>query len=171
MATTSAIGKMAADAQERLAAAMERLGDALGVPPLDLAGVRYRDGAYEAAARLATLAEWAAGLAERVSTPVTDDLTSDRLAVLRVVLERELRAKTKAELEQFALDYGLALGGGLRKDEMVTALAEQLTGKRLDVVPAAEMPDEAGETLAVLAYPPLPDLGEGQVLRISDIED
>jgi hypothetical protein len=161
---------MASDAQARLAAAMERISAALGVPSLAVTSLRYRDPAYEAAARLAALAEWAETLAERVSAPAAADRQAgERLAVLRVVLQRELSARTKAELEQFARDYGLALGGKERKDEMVTVLAEQLTGKRLEVVPADEKPDDL-ETLTVLEHAPLPDLGAGQVVRISDIE-
>lgn len=136
MATASAIGRMMQDAQTRLAAAMERLGAVLGVEAVDVTALRYRDPAYEAAARWTALAGWAEALADRV----TATGAADRLAVLRVVLQRELSGRTKAELEQFALDYGLALGSKLTKDEMVSALAEQLTGQRL----------EAGETLAVL---------------------
>lgn len=125
MATTSAIGRMMQEAQTRLAGAMARLSAAVGVPELAVSEIRYRDPAYEAAARWAALAEWAEALAERVATA---DERDKRLTVLRVVLQRELNNKTKAELEQFALDYGLALGSHLRKDEMVAALAEQLTG-------------------------------------------
>ena len=128
MATSSAIGKLAGDAQVRLAAAMQRLSAALGVPPLAVTELRYRDPAYEAAARLAALAEWAETLAGRVSAPATDEQASERLAVLRVVLQRELSAKTKAELAQFAAEWGLALDDDLRKDEMISVLLEQLTG-------------------------------------------
>lgn len=124
MATTSAIGKMASQAQARLAAAMERLSASLGVPPLAVTELRYRDPAYQEAARWAALAEWAETLADRV-----DGMASaDRLAVLRAVLQRELGARTKAELAQFAAEWGLTLDDDLRKDEMVTALVGQLTG-------------------------------------------
>lgn len=138
MATTSAIGRMMQEAQTRLTAAMERLSAAFGVPMLAVMEIRYHDPAYETAARWAALAEWAEALAARIA----DQTADDRLTVLRVVLQRELSDRTKAELEQFALDYGLALGSHLRKDEMVTALAEQLTGKRLE--------DDLAEPMAVL---------------------
>lgn len=158
------------EAQTRLAGAMERLSAALDVPVLAVNEIRYRDPAYEAAARWEALAEWAETLAERISATATDNINSERLAVLRVVLQRELNNKTKAELEQFALDYGLAPSSHLRKSEMVTALAEQLTGKRLEIVQASDRPDGL-ETLAVLEPPLLPVLADDQVIRISDIED
>jgi hypothetical protein len=170
MATTSAIGKMTSDAQARLAVAMERLSAALGVPPLAVMALRYRDPAYEAAARWAALAEWAEQLADRVDGIAPAHPAHERLAVLRLVLQRELSAKTKAELEQFARDYGVALNSSLKKDEMVTALAEQLTGQRLEIVPASEQPDGL-ETVTVLEQAPLPDLAPGQVVRLSAIED
>lgn len=127
MATTSAIGKLASDAQARLAAAMERISAALGVPPLAVTELRYRDPAYEAAARLAALAEWAEDLAARVSAPtVADGQASERLVA---ALEGELNRKTKAELQEWAAEQGLTLDDDLRKDEMVAALLAQLRGK------------------------------------------
>lgn len=140
MATTGAIGRMMQEAQTRLAGAMERLSAAVGVPVLAVSEIRYRDPAYEAAARWAALAEWAEALAERIADPTADE----RLTVLRGVLQHLLSDKTKGELEQFALDYGLALGSHLRKDEMVAALAEQLTGKRLEPLAVVEHPSDEG---------------------------
>jgi hypothetical protein len=127
MATSSAIGKMTSDAQARLAAAMERLSAALGVPPLAVTALRYRDPAYEAAARLAALAEWAEDLAGRLDQPAqADSQASERLAA---VLQGELSRKTRAELLQLAADWGLTLDDDLRKDEMVAALLAQLRGE------------------------------------------
>lgn len=66
MATKSAIGKMAVDARNRLTAAMTALSQSVGVPPVDLETIRYRDPAYEAAAHLAALADWAEQIAAQV---------------------------------------------------------------------------------------------------------
>jgi len=123
MATASAIGRMLAEAQGRLTTAMARLSEALGVPPLAVLEVRYRDPAYQEAARWTALAEWAEALAERVGR--ADDQAVGRLAE---VLTDELNRKTKAELQQWAAEQGLTLDGDLRKDEMVTTLLAQLRG-------------------------------------------
>lgn len=169
MATKSAIGKMAQEAQDRLAEAMQRLSDSLGIAPINVAAIRYRDPAYEAAARLAAMADWAGEIADLVEDTLFDD---DKLAVVRVVLQDVLGAKTKAELEQFASSYGLDFDAKARKDELVTALAEQLTGQRMEIVDGVDAPggDELSEPLIVLDHPPLPDMADGQVVRISDVE-
>lgn len=63
MATKSAIGKLATEAMADLDRAMRDIGTALGIDPLDLAAVRYRDPAYQDAMRLRVLADWAATVA------------------------------------------------------------------------------------------------------------
>jgi len=170
MATKSAIGKMAQAAQHKLAAAMGRLSDALGVVPVDVAGIRYRDPEYEATMRLVSLAGWATEIADLVEDVAVNSASSDKLAVLRVVLQGELSAKTKAELERFAESYGLDVDASAKKDDMITHLAETLTGKRLDYVDAGDAPSDLDEALAILKHAPLPGL-DGKVLRISDVED
>jgi len=173
MATKSAIGKMAQEAQDRLAEAMQRLSDSLGIVPINVTAIRYRDPAYEAAARLAALADWAGEIADLVEDTLFDGVNSDKLAVVRVVLQDVLGAKTKAELEQFATSYGLDADAKAKKDEIVASLAEQLTGKRLEIVDGVDAPggDELSDPLIVLDHPPLPDMADDQVVRISDVED
>jgi hypothetical protein len=87
--------------------------------------LRYRDPAYEAAARWAALAEWAEQLADRVDGIAPAHPAHERLAT---VLQGELNRKTKAELQQWAADWGLTLDDDLRKDEMIAALLDQLQG-------------------------------------------
>jgi len=183
MATKSAIGRMMQEAQNRLDGAMQALSEALGVAPLDLSRIRDRDPAYERAAQVEALATWAEALAGNVYSLVpgvedeTSDLVderdrlSDRLAVVHLVLESLLRQQTKAALEQFAADFGLEMDGSAKKEAMVTALAEQLTGKRIEFVPEGDTPaDLEPPVRSGAGYEPH-EIPDGMVARIVDVEE
>jgi len=59
MASKAAIGRVQAEAMQRLAAATLKLSEVLQVPHVNLATIRDRDPSYQAALRLKALADWA----------------------------------------------------------------------------------------------------------------
>lgn len=134
MPTLGAIGRKQREAENRLASAMQRIADAVNVPPVE-ARPKGRNPAFVQAQRLEAFATWAEQIADVVSeggakpgVQTLTDAPSPRLVRLRDVLTHLLRMHTKADLEAFAEDFGLDLGDARTKDDYLSALLAQLTG-------------------------------------------
>lgn len=135
MATKSAIGRLHDQALIRLTDAMQTLAGALDVAPVDVAAIRFRDPAYQAAARLEALATWAEALAAAVDAGVVSSGPTGPIPLVTFPVDDEiddepvedaagLDTLTINELRSLAKEAGVDLSVHRSKQAIIDALQE-----------------------------------------------